>query len=408
MNLLPVLLLAFQTIPGTPADPIADGMKALEAQNYPLAVQLLSQAMERDPQDFYAQFNLALAYSGLGQVEQAIDAYRKTLVLKPQLYEADLNLGILLFQNQKPQEAIPFLTEAQFQKPSDFRPAYYLAQAQFAAGQFDKAEASYKIAVDANHMSAPAEYGIARAIAKQGRLDDAALHYKKASELDPQYKDAPLEIAEMYQQGKQPEQAIELYKQFPQSPVAQERLGTLLLAQNNAADAVGPLEFAVAKNGTSANRTALVEAYLRTKQPDRALPIVNQMLTTNSKDVDLYLLRGRIYRDQRNFKEAANSFYAATKLKPDSIEAWNELSAMFISLEEYSQALAALDKLKELKAETPPHFFFRAIILDKMKQPKPALDAYKRFLELAGGKFPDQEFQARQRVRIIERELSKR
>jgi hypothetical protein len=43
-----------------------------------------------------------------------------------------------------------------------------------------------------------------------------------------------------------------------------------------------------------------------------------------------------------------------------------------------------------------------------MKQPKPALEAYRTFLEQAKGKYPDQEFQARQRARIIERELSKR
>ena len=81
---------------------------------------------------------------------------------------------------------------------------------------------------------------------------------------------------------------------------------------------------------------------------------------------------------------------------------------MLISLEDYPQALAAFDHLREMSAERPPHLFFRAIILDKMKQQKPAVAAYKRFLELADGKYPDQEFQARQRVRIIERELNKR
>ena len=54
------------------------------------------------------------------------------------------------------------------------------------------------------------------------------------------------------------------------------------------------------------------------------------------------------------------------------------------------------------------NWFFRAIILDKLKQLKPALEAYQQFLSLSQGKNPDQEFQARQRVRIIQRELEKR
>jgi hypothetical protein len=50
----------------------------------------------------------------------------------------------------------------------------------------------------------------------------------------------------------------------------------------------------------------------------------------------------------------------------------------------------------------------RAIILDKLHQLKPALDAYKQFLSMSHDQSPDQEFQARQRVRIIQRELEKR
>jgi hypothetical protein len=38
---------------------------------------------------------------------------------------------------------------------------------------------------------------------------------------------------------------------------------------------------------------------------------------------------------------------------------------------------------------------------------KPALEAYQRFLALSNGKSPDQEFQARQRVRLLQRELEK-
>ena len=402
MILLAALLLALQ------ADPIAEGVKALEAQNYPLAINMLTQAVEKAPQDFYAQFHLALAYSGASQDAQAIDGYRKTLALKPKLYEAELNLGILLVQNHRPSEAIGILEDAQSQKPKEFRPAYHLAEAYLAANQFDKAVPRFKIALELDPKSAAAEYGLAHSLANQGRLDDSAPHYRKAAELDPQYRETALELADLYLDHKQPAQAIEIYKQFPQSPAAQERLGTLLIEQNMPEDAIAPLEFAVAKAPSPANRNNLIQAYLRAKHPDKAIPLVNQQLAGNPKDVDLYLLRGRIFRDQRNFKEAANSFFAATKLKPDSVEAWNEFSAMLISLEDYPQAVAALDKLRELKAETPPHFFFRAIILDKMKQPKPALEAYRRFLELAQGKFPDQEFQARQRARIIERELSKR
>jgi tetratricopeptide (TPR) repeat protein len=405
MSLVLVLLLAFQA---ASADPVADGVKALEARTFPEAIRLLSQGVEKDPQDVYAQFNLALAYGASHQDSQAIDGYRKTLALKPKLYEAELNLGILLIRNQKPSDAVAVLEDAQSQKPAEFRPAYYLADAYLAAAQFAKAESAYKAALVIDPKSGVCELGIARAIAKQDRLEDADPHYRKAGELDSHYRDSLLELATSYEARKQLAPAIEIYKQYPDSPRAQERIGVMLLEQNKAEDAIAPLQFAVSKAPTPVNREALVQAYVKSKHPEKALPFVEQLIAATPKDADLYMLRGRIYRDQRNFKEAARSFNAATNLKPDSVEAWNEFTAMLISLEDYPQAIATLDHLREMKAEIPPHLFFRAIILDKMKQQKPAVEAYKQFLELAKGKYPDQEFQARQRVRIIERELSKR
>jgi len=39
---------------------------------------------------------------------------------------------------------------------------------------------------------------------------------------------------------------------------------------------------------------------------------------------------------------------------------------------------------------------------------KPALDYYREFLARSNGKFPDEEWKARQRAKLLERELSKR
>ena len=46
-------------------------------------------------------------------------------------------------------------------------------------------------------------------------------------------------------------------------------------------------------------------------------------------------------------------------------------------------------------------------MLDKLKQVKPALEAYQKFLALSNGQNPNQEFQARQRSRWLKKELDK-
>jgi hypothetical protein len=67
----------------------------------------------------------------------------------------------------------------------------------------------------------------------------------------------------------------------------------------------------------------------------------------------------------------------------------------------------------QLGEDTAGNAFLRAIILDKLKEAKPALakpalEAYQHFLAMSHGEHPDQEFQARQRVRIIQKEMEKR
>ncbi len=116
----------------------------------------------------------------------------------------------------------------------------------------------------------------------------------------------------------------------------------------------------------------------------------------------------RALRDRKQFPPAAKQFYEAAKLKPGETKTWDELGNMLYMMGDYPQSLAAYGKAHELGDESPGNWFLRASILDKLKQLKPAVEAYQRFLAISGGKYENQEIQARARVRIIQRELEKR
>ncbi len=155
-----------------------------------------------------------------------------------------------------------------------------------------------------------------------------------------------------------------------------------------------------------ANRAALAEAYLKNNEPAKAQPLVEQILAADPDNFEIRMLHGRLIRDQRKFPEAAEEFERATKLKPDSPQAWSELAGVLVMAENYPPALAALDRIAALHAEKPGHVFLRAIVLDKIRDLKPALESYQRFLELSQGENPNQEWQARQRIKTLEREIN--
>jgi tetratricopeptide (TPR) repeat protein len=406
--LLLLLALQAQALLAQSGDFAAEGLKALDAQKYDDAASLFSKAVAADPTDYSAHFNLALTYSFMNKDAEAISEYERVLALHPSLYEAELNLGISLLRNKQAAAALPHLTSASDQKAQEFRPRFYVAEALFANQQYADAETAYRSALQQNPSSAAAEVGLGRSLAREGRLEDAEPHYRTAAASDPAYRDLLLELATAYEEKQKPARAMAIYREFPTNPGAQERLGALLLQSGDSAAAIQPLEFAVAQSPTAANRLALAQAYVREKQPAKADPLAAAALQASPDDFELRMFYARLLRDQRKFPEAANQFYTAAQKQPDSVEAWTELSGIFMVSEQYPQALAALDKVRALGAETNSHVFIRALAFDHLHQAKDALENYNKFLAGSHGEHPDQEFQARQRSRILERELGKR
>ena len=389
-------------------DPHAEGVKAIEEQRFADAVPLMEKAAADNPKDHTAQYYLGYALGMLRRDPESIAAYRKALELKPDLGPARVNLGLILIRNGQPSEAVPVLEEAVKQDPKQYVASLALAEALLAAGATEKAAAQFGHAVELNPKSAAAEAGWGRALAKLGKLDDAAPHYRNAASLDESHREALLELASLYEQNKRTKEAIDLYKQFADNPIARERLGELMLESGDAAGAIPHLEAAASTSPTAANRYALAMAYITQKEYAKAEALFTEALKNEPSNTSLRMNYARVLREQKKYAPAAREFFAVAQASPNSADAWSDLAGMLILLEQDEQALAALDKVRGLGAEKPAHHYFRAIVLDRNKAFEPALDSYQKFLASSEGKNPDEEFKARQRVRILKKEISKR
>jgi tetratricopeptide (TPR) repeat protein len=387
-------------------DFLAQGLKALDANDPITAEPLLRQAATAEPNDFSIHFNLALALSMQQKDPDAIAEFRRTLELKPALPQADLNLGMLLLRNKRPAEALPVLKEAA-ESTKSARAALYYAQALFDTGEVAQADPLYRAAAELDPKSAAAQAGLAHCLVKESKLPEAAEHFRAAATLDPQYRSELLGLAAEYEKAGMAPEAIAIYRQFPDNPAAHERLGRLLVDNGKTSDAIPNLELAVKTAPTAANRLALADAYKLNKQTDREIEQLQLAVASEPANFDLRMDLARELRDARKAGEAAQQFAAAAKLQPDSVKAWNELATVYVVNGDYADGLAALDRVRALGKEIPGDLFFRGICLDHMHQLKPAIEAYRQFLASDGGKMADQEFQARQRIRIMENELNR-
>jgi tetratricopeptide (TPR) repeat protein len=300
------------------------------------------------------------------------------------------------------------LEDAASQKPQEFAVAYHLGEAEAAVGANDKAAAAFQSAAALDPKSAPAEFGWARALARQQKVTGAAPHYRQAAALDPTYRDGLIELASLYEKSGQTQEAAALYRELPGNPEAEKRLSNLQLRSGQYADAIPNLEQAYARESSPANLIALAAAYAITGQTAKALPLLEKAAAAEPANFDVRMMYGRALRDSKQIPAAVAQFNEAVKLKPGDKNAWSDFGAALYAAAQYPQSLAAFDKARELGEDTPGNWFLRAITLDKLQQKKPALEAYRKFLEISRGEHPDQEFQARQRARILQTELEKR
>ena len=385
-----------------------EGHRALDAKQYEVAIDRYGKAADADSNNYAARFQLALTLSLVGRHAEAIPQYEKVLALRPGLYEAQINLGLSYVNTNNPSAALPHLRAAAEQKPKEFRPAVYLAQALLSTEQYPAAEAAFRNALAIDATSAPAEAGLAAALGRQNKVDEAALHFNQAFTLDRTYRSGLVELAQLYETGKRTKEAIALYRLFPDNPDALEHLGTLLTESGELPEATKALEEVVEKWPTPARRVALARVYLRDKQPGKAETVLAEIVQTQPSDLELRMFYALVLRDQRKFGQAAMELTAITKLDPRAGDAWNELANVQILASDYAGALASFEHVKALGAERPATSFYRALALDHLNQLPEAIVSYNQFLTDNRGKFPDQEFQSRQRVKTLEIEMRKK
>jgi len=231
---------------------------------------------------------------------------------------------------------------------------------------------------------------------------------RKAAEIDLSYRDGLLELASLYEKAKRPADAVPSIVNSPICPRRASAWANCCSKTGQAADAIPQLEQAVSQSPTAANRFALAAAYMRNSQPAKAVPLLEQAVAGEPQNFDLRLTYGRALRDLRQFSNAAREFFFSAKIKPESVRSLERAGRCPDSDRELSAGAGALDRVRALGGEKAAHLYFRAIILDRSKQYKPALEAYRQFLATSQNQSPDEEFKARQRVRIIQKELSKR
>src|SRR5438067_2335688 len=103
--------------PSSPPE-LTQAEAAIEKKDYATAEPLLKKVVERDGNNYQAWFDLGFVYNALGKREDSIGAYRKSVAAKPDVFESNLNLGLMLARAGQP-DAAQYLRAATKLTPAD-------------------------------------------------------------------------------------------------------------------------------------------------------------------------------------------------------------------------------------------------------------------------------------------------
>jgi len=149
------------------------GSQALEARQWPEAIENLSKAVELVPDNAFSRVNLGMALYMHGEPDAALTQYRAAVRLSPGLARAHFGIGVLTEARGLDEEAISAFSTAVANDPDYVEARFSLANALRRTGRVQESLAHYAEVLRLNPAVSQASFGYAMGLVRLGRYREA-------------------------------------------------------------------------------------------------------------------------------------------------------------------------------------------------------------------------------------------
>jgi Tfp pilus assembly protein PilF len=405
---------------------IAQAEDAIQKNDFTGAETLLKQALDKDPNHnqawaYQAWFDLGFVLNRLARPDESIAAYRKSVAAKPDVFESNLNLGLMLVRANSP-DAEQFLRAATTLKPTAHveqgQARAWLALAHLLENKSpEDALRAYRKASELTPKDPEPHLSAGLLHERQKEFSDAESEYKQAMALDPhsnnpQTTEAVIGLTNLYMKSGRVGDAEPLLRRLvsarPDDAGIHLQLGRVLAAEAKNDDAIAEIQAALKLAPTDeAAQRDLAGLYASAKKNDLAETAYRALVAAHPKDPELHRGLGKALLLQKKFPEAQAEFLTAMRLKRDWADVYVDLAFAASENKNYDLTVRALNARSLLNTNSNTEmpslcFFLRASAYDHLRDYQQAALDYHHFLDVANGKYPDQEWQARHRLIAIE------
>jgi protein O-mannosyl-transferase len=194
-------------------------------QLYSSPITLYEATLQKNPDAWLAQTNLAAAYLENGRTERAVQHARHAAQIAPYDTDTAVNYSTALVKSGDPLNAILFLRPLLATARDPARVENALGFALQTAGQLPEAIEHYQKAVELKVPFAEAQYNLGTALAQSGRIADSIPHFRAAVNEKPDFAEAHFNLGTALLRTGDRDGAIAQYRQALLSKPGYERAG---------------------------------------------------------------------------------------------------------------------------------------------------------------------------------------
>jgi Flp pilus assembly protein TadD len=394
---------------------------ALEHGDYAAAIAALKPLAAAQPNNAHVLYDLGFAQEHAGDDTAAATAYTEAIAADSSLPEPQIALGLLDARagrtevaHRELQTASTLPSASAELRARALRSLAILDETADPDASRDELLAALKLTPET-----PADILLSARLAEHAdAMPEAEAAFRRLLELTPGDVDATAGLAHTLERQDKTAQAetilTDALKTHPGDPRLLSQLAAVYGTEGKPGQAIPLLEQLRAANPDEAANPPMTRllAHLYTLNGDNAKAEVLYRDLSAKTPADPLLLDdlATVLVQEQHFTEAETllSKCVAMRSKFPSDADWGEAAghlAFAASRNHDPQtALQALAARATVLPNSPVSLFLEATAHDTLHQYKDAERAYRAFLALAGGKYPDEEFQARHRLIALEHE----
>lgn len=324
--------------------------------NRNLEADALADTLERQAGgDVRPLFTLATVYGQSGQYERAAKLYKEIDRRQPRTYEVLYNLGIALYNLNRPTEAALALAEAADINPAPAETHFRLGLLASEAANHPNAIEEFKHATERAPSRAEYHYMLGREYFRVGYWSGAIESYSRATELDPKQAAYLTGRANaFYRKGERSAAAADFeaaYKLDSKIANIEYLVGYTERAAGNFERAREVLTHLIAREPRHLDALASL-GYVAIEQGrlDDADTTLREALRLDPKNAPVLYDYARLAVKRRDYPEAVKRLEAVLALQPTHTQSYYQLFIAYSRLKDRTKAQTALSEFKRLEA----------------------------------------------------------